>query len=307
MRRARNGPRGRTAGVVAAVCAAASAVGLAVACAGPVRAATAGAAGAAGPTLAGAAPAVAVPDALPATLDPNAPFAVVQELVVLVPQGPAVAVDELVQGVNRAAVPLHGLVFPLPPNAVGVSLQGGAPAGGLRLGREGAHIAATVAPGGSANYDFTFTMSWDGGSLWLPVAYPTAQFSVLVPHGDWSVSGPGFVTSGSARIGGKVTMDVYTTMAPTPGALLPLRVSAVPLYARTPVRLGIGAAVLVGAAAFLLRAVRRRRLRTARALNDLIDAVAHLDLAHARGELAEETYLERRRNLLDELDGLYGT
>jgi|GEM_PF-3726496 len=284
-----HGPKG--AAVAAGL--AALALGLGAALAGTVSAS-------------GSAPAVATPaDALPPTLNPNASFVVVQELVLMVPQGPAVRVDELVQGVNRSSSPVKGLVFALPPGAIGVSLQSGAAAGAFQLGQDGAHIAATVAPGASVAYGLTYTMSWDAGAMWLPVAYPTAQFTVLLPHGAWRLSGPGFAPAGSTRLGGNVEMDAFTTMAPTPGALLPLRVSPRPFYGRLPVRIGAAAAVLLAAAAGL-RAVRRRRAGTARAEAELIDAVARLDLARTRGELPEEAYLERRRSLLEELEGLGG-
>lgn len=264
-------------------------------------------AGAGAPVAAAAAPPAATAagaGALPATLNPSAAFVLAQEVVVLVPQGPAVRVDELLQGVNRSSGPVHGLSFALPPGAIGVSAQGGAPAAAVSVSGGAALVSGTLAPGQAVEYAFTFTVSFAGGSVWLPVAYPTAQFTVLLPPGAWWLSGPGFRRDGTATLKGNVRMDAFTTLAPTPGAVLPLRLARVPLPARRPVWITAAALAALALAATILRAARRRRAGRVRAEADLIDAVARLDLAHRHGELAEEDYLERRRGLLEELEGI---
>ena len=252
-----------------------------------------------GTTVAAAASAATSPGVLPATLDPGTPFVVLEELAVLVPQVPAVRVDELIDAVNRGSKPVTGVRFILPPHAIGVSASSGAAAGRVTGGA--VTFPGSVAPGSSANYDLTYTLSWDGGLLFWPVAYPTVELSLLLPRGAWRLTGPGFTAAGPTRVAGSLEMDGYTTLAPTAGAVLPLRVTAVPLWGRAWARLTLGALLLAALLLLAARGLRRRRARLARAESDLIDAVARLDLARARGEVGEEAYRQRRQVLLAEL------
>lgn len=251
-------------------------------------------------------PTVAADSALPPTLDPTAPFIASQEVLLLVPQGPAVRADELVTGLNQSAKPVSGLAFPLPPDAVGASLQRGAEPGAFSVDGDTAHLAVTVPPGGSASFGFTFTLSRAGGGLWLPVAYPTAEFTILVPHGRYRVEAPGFTRNGTTALSKDVVMDAYTTLAPTPGGRLPIRLVSLRWWDSAPVRIGavlLGALVLVVA---LLRYVRLRSTEARRAEAELVDAVARLDSDRQQGLVAEDTYVERRQRLLDDLEGLHG-
>ena len=249
---------------------------------------------------------VAADSALPATLDPAAPFIVAQEVVVLVPQGPAVRVDELVSGVNRSAKPVLGLTFPLPPEAVGVALQGGAAPSTFTVAGGAAHLALTVPPGGTGAYGFTFTLSWAGGQLRLPVAYPTAEFTLLLPHGRWRLAAPGFTSGGGTRLAKDVAMDAYTTLTPTPGALLPVRLAPSGPWARRALRVGLAAVVAFALAALLLRHLRRRQAEGQRTETELVEALAHLDADRQQGLIAAGPYAQSRQRLLQDLEGGHG-
>lgn len=244
--------------------------------------------------------------ALPPTIAARAPFLVVQELLVLVPAPPAVRVEELVSGINHSSRPVSGLAFPLPAHAIGAALQSGAPAAAFRVRGREMRLAVTVPAGAAVSYAFTFTESWAGGALWLPVGYPTAQLSAALPQGRWSLRGPGFSPAGPLPVGQGLTMQAYTTVAPTPGALLPVRVAPVHPWNRTWVRWALEALLVLGAGAWGLLAVRRRRRRRSLAAAGLVDAVARLDLAHLRGEVSGAPYLEGRQRLLEELEALHG-
>lgn len=259
---------------------------------------TLGATAAAAAATAVAAPPTS-PGVLPATLDPGTPFVVLEELAVLVPQIPAVRVDELIDAVNRGSKAVSGVRFTLPPHAIGVSATSGAAAGTVAGGA--VTFPGSVAPGATANYDLTYTLSWDGGQLFWPVAYPTVELSLLLPRGAWRLSGPGFTAAGPTRVAGSLELDAYTTLAPTSGAVLPLRVAAVPLWGREWVRLTLAALLLAALLLGAARGLRRRRARLAQAESELIDAVARLDLARARGEVAEQAYQQQRQVLLAEL------
>ena len=224
----------------------------------------------------------------------------------LVPAPPAVRVEELVSGINHSSRAVSGLVFPLPAHAIGAALQSGAPAAAFRVRGQAMRLAVTVPAGAAVSYAFTFTESWAGGALWLPVGYPTAELSAALPQGRWSLRGPGFSPAGPLPVAKGLTMEAYTTIAPTPGALLPVRVAPAHPWSRPWVRRALAALLVLGAGAWGLLAVRRRRRRRSQAAAGLVDAVARLDLAHLRGEISGSPYREGRQRLLEELEALHG-
>ena len=243
---------------------------------------------------------------LPPILDPNAPFVVMADVFVLVPQDGVVHVQELVTGANRSSAPVHGLAFALPPGAVGAAPASGIPPGALRADSAGVHLSMDVPPGGEVQSAFTFTAPWTGGRVWIPVSYPTAQLTVMVPQGRWKVVGAGFSPTGALKLAGKVAVDTYTTVTPTAGALLPVRLRPAAWWNGMAARVALAAAAALCGGAALIGAARRRRLSRALRESELIDALAQLDLAHGRGEVQDDPYGARRQGLLDELAALHG-
>lgn len=238
---------------------------------------------------------------LPPTVDPAAPFVVLQDVFVLVPRGTTVHVEEVVVGQNRSDRPLHGLTFALPPGAVGAQPEQGVPPGAFRSDAAGVHLAVDAPAEGQVHVAFAFEVSRGAGEVLLPVAYPTEQLTVMVPHGRWGVAGPGLAPAGRVRLAPDVVVDAYTTLTPSAGALLP-----VALRPRPWVRAAAGAAALAAAAAALVDHLRRRRAARARRELELIEALARLDLARRRGEVEEGAYLQRRLHLREELRALHG-
>ena len=249
--------------------------------------------------LAHAASAIALPPGqLPPTIAAGAPLVVTREVLVLVPQGPAVRAEEIVTAVNQSKATLTHIALPLPAGAVGAVAGSGVVAGPRGMG-----LAQPLAPGATAQASFRFVLSYAGGHVWLPVRYPTGLLAVLVPQGRWAMAGPGFQASGPVALGQGLRLAGYTTVGPTAGATLPLRLVRRPWWATLgwpvwgPVA-GLGALVagVLGA-----RAWRRRLERRSQREGALIDAVANLDAAFASGEMDESSYRARRQELLEGL------
>lgn len=268
---------------------------------------TAGSPGtASGTSAASATPATTDALGLPPIVDPSAPFVLMADIFVLVPQRGLVHVQELVTGANRSAAPVHGLTFTLPPGAAGVRPGTGIPPGALTADASSVHLQMDVPPGGDVHLAFIFDVPRLGGRVWLPVSYPTGELTAMVPHGRWAASAAGFSPAGTLRLSGNVAVDTYTTLTPSAGALLPLGLRALAWWNGTSAKVALGgAAVLLGAAA-LAAALRQRRAARARRESDLIDALAELDLAHQQGTLAEAPYRDRRQSLLDEWAAVHG-
>lgn len=243
---------------------------------------------------------------LPPVVDPNAPFVLMADIFVLVPQGPEVHVEQLVTGANRSTATVHNLTFALPPAALDVRPESGIPAGAFHTDSSGVHLQMDVPPGGQVRAAFVYTVSWAGGQVWLPVSYPTGEVTAMVPHGRWLAHGAGFSPSGRLNLSGALAVDTYTTVTPSAGALLPLRLRAVAWWNGIYARIGLGAAAALLIGAGLAVYVRRRRAGRVRRESELIDALAELDLAHEQGTLADDPYRDRRQSLLDELAGVHG-
>lgn len=248
--------------------------------------------------------AAAVGVTLPAVLQVSAPFVVGAETVVVVPQGRLLRVDELVAGQNRTRRALPGLHLPLPSGATGVTLQEGAPAHDFRVAGGTVQLAGPVPAGRVARYAFSYTLPGDGEALWLPVAYPTAYLFVLVPHGRWAVRGAGFRFRGTERLG-PLALDAYVTVAPTPGAEVPLRIApSRPWLRPAAVVLAAAACLAMGAGAVRARLRRvRRRVAEERAL---VEMAARLELEFSGGRLPDSAYLDARDRLWDRLRSLRG-
>ncbi len=251
-----------------------------------------------GPAGLAAASVVLPPGQLPPTVSPKAPFVVIREVLVLVPQGPAVRVEEIITGLNRSKGVLTGIALPLPAGAVGAA--GGA---AVVAGPRGMQLAHPLAAGATVRASFHFVLSYAGGHVWLPVRYPTGLLAVLVPQGRWVLEGPGFQASGPVALAPGLRLSGYTTVGPTAGATLPLRLARQPWWATLgwPVWgavAGIGAITL---GVFGTRVWRRRQVRRVRREGAVIDAVANLDAAYAAGEVDESSYRARRQELLEGL------
>ncbi len=269
----------------------------------PARAAVPASLGSSGPVSSSAA---AAGLAVPPLIAPSSAFVLSEVLFVLVPQGPAVRVEELATGVNRGTSAVRGLAFPLPPDAVGAELRGGAPAADFAAGAGRMTLAVTVQPGASAQYAFAYSVSWAGGWLWLPVAYPTGTLLVLVPQGRWAVRGPGFAPAGRASLGPGATVRAYGTVGPSPGALLPIQLRRLAWWNRPWFLAAAAVAAAALAAAVAVAGPRGARRRSAGREAELVDALARLEVGRGSGGCDEAAYLDRRQELVEALQALHG-
>ncbi len=245
--------------------------------------------------------------ALPSTFQSSAPFVVSEQDMIIVPQGGALRIDELVNGLSQSTTPIDGLDLPLPTGASGVVPQVGFTSSEIASTPSGVQIKLTVAPKASVQLAFSYTVS---GGTWvaLPIGYPTAVFAVLVPRGQWAVRAAGFAPVGPVAFG-PYTLDRYATFTPTVGALLPVEVVTPGLLGRTWVRVTLIVAVAALLLGLLTGWVRRRRIRGAARrshASELIESAAQLDVAHQQGHIPEPEYRERRERLLSELETLDG-
>jgi hypothetical protein len=163
----------------------------------------------------------------------------------------------------------------------------------------------TAIPPGEWRIVYSYNVRGDGGTYDLsrPVLYPTLELSVYAAD-PLTVDGNRVAPDGTETVDGK-TYDVYSA-SETMDAGDRLEMVAI---ARAPAGslLAVGgavAAIVLGAAGIvvLLRRQGRRAVPAERSRDDLVEAIARLDLAREQGLVAEAEWGPRREALKRELE-----
>lgn len=207
------------------------------------------------------------------------------------------------------------LRFALPPGATGISPQAGLPQDSLETTADGFASTDPVKPG-RREVAFSYELPYKSASLDLARTFtlPVGVFTVYLPGDDVQLVGPGLTVNDTADLGGR-TFRRYEMQNVTPGADVRFRLSGLPApFFGNPRDLGLAVTAAAGIAlvAFLLVAVRRRKLaaRGVQAVSataaggpddsviaqrrSLVRAVAELDERFAAGALDEAAYRAQR-------------
>lgn len=236
---------------------------------------------------------------LPPVLQLHAPWVLLHEDLILVPDQRRMRALELVQGLNRSSQPLAQVPLPLPSGAEQLQVQGGEVLVGRAQGYASVRLAPAIPVQGQRTLSLAYTLPWAQGWVDIPIEQETLELFVLLPHGAWALQGAGFAWRGTAPFG-PLRLDVYETAAPTPGAVLPVRLlhrqSWWGKLALAVAAVALGAALLWG----VVRAAGRRRRRRLQE-QQMVDAAADLEVAYRLGQLSEADYRARRAELLEAL------
>ncbi|MFN2595488.1 MAG: hypothetical protein ABR579_11445, partial [Actinomycetota bacterium] len=180
-------------------------------------------------------------------------------------------------------------------------------------------FGATVAiPPGPTRITFTYKLPGDSGTFDLTrvALYPIVEFSVFAEK-PLTVSSNRLKAQGSKTIGGKVYERYSTSDQVSSGDPIQVQLNPAP---QTPFGLiagaaGGGAVIVVGGLLFYVRQRRRRptepqsrRVAPAPAeepsatRDEIVVAIAQLDLRHQAGEISDDDYREQRDELKSSLE-----
>ncbi len=154
------------------------------------------------------------------------------------------------------------------------------------------------------SYSYKLRVPRTGLALARPTAYPTDHVDVLLGPG-LKLDAPGLNFVESKRFGDK-DFSRYRTGPVDPGAIIEADVTH-SAAATSSLWIGLASIFTFLTAIVLWGAQRHRRKRFAQPeatpvlRQSLIEEIARLDEAYSRGEVPEETYRSRRKELKDEL------
>ena len=165
-------------------------------------------------------------------------------------------------------------------------------------------FAATAAiPPGQWRVVYSYQVAGDGGTYDLsrPALYPTLEVGVYA--GDpLSIEGGRVSPDGTRDVRGK-TYDLYSSSGTLEAGDRIDMVAVAEASASNLLAIGGGVAGVIALAALMVVLIRRRSRRPDATREDVVEAIARLDLAKEQGLIAETEWASRRDELKRSLEG----
>lgn len=232
----------------------------------------------------------------------------------------------LVNGGQRTVVPIGGeggVEIALPEGATNLRFEDSLLAERYEPTAQGFRLNTPLRPASEgAQVVFSFDLPFQGGStLVQPLTVPVEAATVLVTEGGPGIAGPDVEDAGSREAAGE-RFHQYDVGAMRAGETLRLTLEGPPLWQRlAPSSLDLRWAVGAGALILVLAGIAwwyrpwiggeeradvegEALLREERRRQSLLQAIADLDEAFEAGEVEEQVYRHRRRELKSELIAL---
>lgn len=168
-------------------------------------------------------------------------------------------------------------------------------------------FAATIAiPPGNRRIVYSYELAGEGGTYDLsrPAVYPTLEIGVYAAP-PLTIDGNRVAPEGTRDVQGK-TYDFYATSETMEAGDRLEMIAVAEASAGNLLAIGGGVAAVVAVAAGLILLLRRRRPRPedepSRSREELLEAIARLDLAKEQGLVSEEEWRPRRADLKGRLE-----